>query len=49
MQTRSLTALATKFLMLALVLAGAAWAAESNVGTWVLNVAKSTYKSRAGA
>jgi hypothetical protein len=43
MQTRSLTALATKLLVLALVLAGAAWAADSNVGTWKLNTAKSTY------
>jgi hypothetical protein len=43
MQIRSLTAVATKFLVLALVLAGAAWAADSNVGTWKLNTAKSTY------
>ena len=43
MQTRSLTASATKFLILVTVLAGAVWAADSNVGTWVLNVAKSTY------
>ena len=39
MQIRSLTALATKLLVLALVLAGAAWAADSNVGTWKLNTA----------
>ena len=43
MQIRSLTALASKFLVLALVLAGAAWAADSNAGTWKLNTAKSTY------
>ena len=43
MQIRSLTAVATKFLVLALALAGAAWAADSNVGTWKLNTAKSTY------
>ena len=43
MQTRSITALAAKFLVLALVLAGEAWAADSNVGTWKLNTAKSTY------
>jgi len=43
MQIRSLTALATKLLVLAVVLAGAAWAADSNVGTWKLNPAKSTY------
>jgi hypothetical protein len=43
MQTRSITALAAKFLVLVLVLAGAAWAADSNVGTWKLNTAKSTY------
>jgi hypothetical protein len=49
MQIRSLTALASKFLVLALVLAGAAWAADSNAGTWKLNTAKLNVQSWAGA
>jgi hypothetical protein len=43
MKFRSFTVLAAKFLVLAMVLAGAVWAADSNVGTWKLDTAKSTY------
>ena len=41
MRTRSLTIWATKCLLLVLALGLAAWAADSNVGTWKMNTAKS--------
>jgi hypothetical protein len=43
MQTRSIAPLPTKFLVLVLISAVSAWAGDSNVGTWKLNIAKSTY------
>lgn len=43
MQTRSFTASTAKFLMLMIALTIAAQGADNQVGTWKLNLAKSTY------
>lgn len=43
MRTSSLTISATRMLMMSLALSVAAWGADSHVGTWTLNLAKSKY------